>query len=315
MNHHTETPISALTPNPAAMLAEFTTPTHAVHHVSTTLPPAHRPAPAFDLTPTSLEEAMRMADLMADSTFVPKDYQGRPGNVLVAIQWGMELGLKPLQAMQNIAVINGRPSLWGDAVLALVQSSPVCKDVVEYYEGEGEHRKAICIAKRHGREDKIGEFSVADARLAELLGKDIWKKYRDRMLKMRARAFALRDQFADVLRGMPIAEEQMDVPSDSGPQGHLDGGSAGPRLPSGTKGSQIAEAARPALTEDGAAEIVRLTRLAKTEGSTKFSAAWKALPDNIRGQIGKNKRDEMLKMGADYDTSQKAGIEGAAVTQ
>jgi hypothetical protein len=171
--------------------------------------------PGFDLSPKSLEEALKLADYLADSSIVPKDFQGKPGNVLVAIQWGLEIGLKPMQAMQNIAVINGRPSLWGDAVLALVLASPVCKDVIERYEGTpgADDYTAVCIAQRHGKEDKVGRFSIKDARAASLLDKPgPWKQYRDRMLKMRARAFALRDQFTDVLKGIPIAEEVMDIP-------------------------------------------------------------------------------------------------------
>lgn len=270
----------------------------------------------FDLTPTNMQEALQLADYFADSSMVPKDYIGKPGNVLVAIQWGLELGLKPLQAMQNIAVINGRPSLWGDAVLALVQSSPVCVDVVEFYEGEGNHKKAICIAKRKGREDKVGEFSVADADKAGLLTKSgPWSQYRDRMLKMRARAFALRDQFADVLKGMPIAEEVGDIPSDNGPSGHLNTGSSAPRLPASAKGSQIAESTRPALTEEGAAVIVTLTRTANTEGFAAAQAAWKAQPDNIRAQIGKNKRDEIFNLGADFDAGRKDGATDATYSK
>ena len=53
----------------------------------------------FDLSPRNLQEAMEFAGHLADSSIVPKDFQGKPGNVLVAIQWGMELGLKPMQAM------------------------------------------------------------------------------------------------------------------------------------------------------------------------------------------------------------------------
>ena len=40
------------------------------------------------LTPTSLQEAMQIADLLANSDIVPKDYQRKPGNILVAMQWG-----------------------------------------------------------------------------------------------------------------------------------------------------------------------------------------------------------------------------------
>ena len=166
----------------------------------------------FDLSPQTFEQALVFAGYLADSQMVPKDFMGKPGNCLVAIQWGMELGLKPLQCMQNIAVINGRPSLWGDAVMALVLASPSCKDVIERYEGTGDNYAAVCIAQRHGKADKEARFSLLDAKAAGLLGKSgPWTQYRDRMMKMRARAFALRDQFADVLKGMAVAEEAMDT--------------------------------------------------------------------------------------------------------
>ncbi|WP_422096854.1 hypothetical protein [Variovorax sp.] len=168
----------------------------------------------FDLSPQSFEQAITFSNYLAESDMVPKDFRGKPGNCLVAMQWGFEVGLKPLQALQGIAVINGRPSIWGDALLSLVQSSPACKDVIERYEGQGDDYRAVCIAQRHGRADKIAEFSVADAKAAGLLGKQgPWTQYRNRMLKMRARAFALRDQFADVIKGMAVAEESMDMPA------------------------------------------------------------------------------------------------------
>lgn len=169
--------------------------------------------PQFDLSPQTFEQALTFANYMAESDMVPKDFKGKPGNCLIAMQWGFEIGLKPLQALQGIAVINGRPSIWGDALLALVLSSPVCKDVKEFYEGTGEDYKAVCVAMRHNRADKRAEFSVKDAKAAGLLGKaGPWTQYRDRMLKQRARAFALRDQFADIIKGLQVAEESMDVP-------------------------------------------------------------------------------------------------------
>lgn len=162
---------------------------------------------SFDLSPKSLKEAMELANILAESTIVPKDFIGKPGNILVAIQWGMEIGLKPMQAMQNIAVINGRPSLWGDAALALVLASPLC----EYVRETEENGVAVCRAKRRGDEEHIQTFSDADAKTAGLIGKQgPWTQYPGRMKKMRARAFALRDKFTDVLKGIPIAEEVMD---------------------------------------------------------------------------------------------------------
>lgn len=212
------------------------------------------------MTPQNLQEALKFAELLAKSTIVPKEFMGNPGNILVAVQWGAELGLQPMQAMQNIAVINGRPSLWGDSVLALVLSSPSCADVVEFCEGEGMQKKAICIAKRHGREDKVSSFSMEDAKKANLIGKaGPWTQYPDRMLKMRARAWALRDQFADVLRGMSIAEEVMDMePKD-----------ITPREPNQALLPAVQTVAVPSE------ELLQKARDAADKGTEAFRAIWK----------------------------------------
>ena len=66
----------------------------------------------FSLLPSSLGEAREMAEMIARSDFAPKDYKGKPENVIIAVQMGADLGLKPMQALQNIAVINGRPPNW-----------------------------------------------------------------------------------------------------------------------------------------------------------------------------------------------------------
>ncbi|PWF25022.1 hypothetical protein [Corticimicrobacter populi] len=168
-------------------------------------------AGGFSLTPKSLDEAMRFADILSKSSIVPKDFAGNPGNILVAIQWGLELGLQPMQAMQNIAVINGRPSLWGDAVIGIVRSSPACEYIYENDDGN----MATCRVKRRGEDEQVRTFSMDDAKTAGLLGKSgPWSNYPKRMRQMRARAFALRDVFPDVLRGMPVAEEVMDTPTE-----------------------------------------------------------------------------------------------------
>ncbi len=164
----------------------------------------------MDLSPQTFEQALTFSQYLADSDMVPKDFKGKPGNCLIAMQWGAEVGLKPLQSLQNIAVINGRPALWGDSVIALVRSSPVCEYIVETQN----EKEATCKVKRRGEPEQTRTFSLDDARDAGLLGKQgPWTQYRKRMMQMRARAFAMRDVFPDVLKGMPIAEEVMDIPS------------------------------------------------------------------------------------------------------
>ncbi len=173
------------------------------------------PAAGYSLAPRNFEEAMRLAEMLASSEMVPKDFRGKPANCLIAVQWGHEVGLKPMQALQNIAVINGRPSMWGDAVLALVRASPLCEYVLETMDLSG---TAICQAKRRGEPEQVRTFSDADATTAGLKGKEgPWRTAPKRMKQMRARAFALRDVFTDVLKGIAIAEEMMDL-ADATPQ-------------------------------------------------------------------------------------------------
>jgi len=162
----------------------------------------------------SFDDAFRFAKMVAGSEFAPKDFKGKPESCMLAIQHGSEVGLSPMQSLQSIAVINGRPTIWGDAALALVQSSPVCEYVKEYFEGEGKTFTAVCEAKRRGYPSPtVSRFSVTDAEKAGLLGKSgPWSQYRDRMLQLRARGFALRNAFADALRGLITAEEAQDYP-------------------------------------------------------------------------------------------------------
>ena len=173
---------------------------------------AMAPRQGFDLSPQSFEQALTFSQYLADSDLVPKDFKGKAGNCLIAVQWGAELGLKPMQAMQNLAIINGRPSLWGDAVLALVRASSLCEYVMETDDGH----TATCRVKRRGDPaEQIRTFSMEDAKAAGLAGKQgPWSQYPKRMRQMRARAFALRDVFPDVLRGLPVAEELMDTPPE-----------------------------------------------------------------------------------------------------
>lgn len=170
--------------------------------------------------PTTLTEAMTFSDMLANSSMVPKAYQGKPQDILVCVQWGMEMGLAPMQALQNIAVINGKPSVYGDAAMALVQASPVCEDVEEFFEAEGTPNPvAVCVAKRKGRKPVTARFSVEDAKRAGLWGKQgPWSAYPKRMMQMRARGFALRDAFPDVLKGMITVEEAQDYPEEAKPR-------------------------------------------------------------------------------------------------
>lgn len=166
----------------------------------------------FSLTPRNLSEAMEFAKIIASSDMVPKDYINKPGNVLVAVQTGAELGLKPMQSLQGISVINGRPGVWGDAMRALVISHPEFEDLHE----EKADSHCTVTLKRRGRSAVVVTFTMDDAKKAGLAGKQgPWQTAPKRMLQMRAFAFAARDLFADALKGIKSIEELRDYPADS----------------------------------------------------------------------------------------------------
>lgn len=164
------------------------------------------------IVPQDFDGAWRIANAVVKAGMAPKGLD-TPEKAMVAIMHGLEVGMTPMAALQSIAVINSRATIWGDGALGLVQASGKMESHKEWFEGTGDTRKAFCTVVRKGDpEPKHGEFSVADAKAAKLLGKaGPWQEYRDRMLKMRARAFALRDGFSDVLKGLGIAEEVQDI--------------------------------------------------------------------------------------------------------
>lgn len=165
---------------------------------------------ASGLVPTTMAEVMELSELMAKSEMVPKIYQNKPGNVVVAILAGHPLGLNPFAACQSFAVINGTPSLFGDALLGIVKGSGLLPSIKESISDDGQ--VATCYIQRRGEDVVCRTFTMEEAKKAGLLTKQgPWQAYPKRMLQMRARAFALRDVFPDVLRGVGLAEEQEDV--------------------------------------------------------------------------------------------------------
>lgn len=179
-------------------------------------PPVEAGGAISALIPRDIDQAFRLATALAESgDMVPKQYQKRPREIMAAIMKGMEVGLAPMQALASIAVINGRPTVWGDAIPALVQRAGHHLDC----EIEGEGEKAVAIARlTRGDSGKVIErrFSAADAKRAGLAGKQgPWQQYPQRMLMMRARTWAARDGAADALMGLHVREEVQDYGPDA----------------------------------------------------------------------------------------------------
>jgi len=176
--------------------------------------PSRFEVPAF-MVPSSLAEVRELARLIALAEWAPDSYRDLDGNyrqqkIALAIMHGVTVGLGPIAAVQSIAVIEGMPTIWGDGALALVERSGLLEDMVEEYETHAEEGlTAVCTMRRRRRPTPIvNRFSWAMAEHAHLLQKEgPWRDYPERMLKMRARSWTLRDGFADMLRGVHIREE------------------------------------------------------------------------------------------------------------
>lgn len=165
----------------------------------------------------NIEELWRLAGIFQRSEMVPKAFNSQE-KVMVCLMHGQEVGLSHMAALQSIAVINGRPTIWGDGALGLVQGSGKLEWIKEWYEGDPatDSHTAHCHAKRKGSVEVVkNSFSVAEAKKAKLWTKQgPWSDYPFRMLKMRARSWTLRDGFSDTLKGFGITEEVMDIPAD-----------------------------------------------------------------------------------------------------
>lgn len=177
---------------------------------------------------SSIEDMFRFATAVSKSGIAPRGLS-KPEQILVALEYGAELGLRPMQALATVMVVNGRATLWGDGMLAVSQASGLLEDIRETIAGTGDKMVATCEVKRKGRPTpSVASFSWADAKQAGLTGKDTYKQYPGRMLKARARAFALRDALPDVLCGVISSEEAADYPDVNAAPVFADGSQQAP---------------------------------------------------------------------------------------
>lgn len=181
------------------------------------------------LVPQSLDDVYRLSKALAASgDMIPETFRGKPEAVMAAVLRGMDVGLRPMQALASIAVINGRACFWGDALPAIMQKHNHQLD--HLIEGEGDDMVAIATLVRGDTGQKIiRTFSVTDAKRAGLWQSEAtvtrktkdgrpytkdndspWYRHPKRMLGMRARSYACRDGAADAMMGMGVAEEEID---------------------------------------------------------------------------------------------------------
>lgn len=186
------------------------------------------------IMPRTIEEAARYASGLVVADIVPDAFRqdgdrNKPANkelVMMGVLKAMEVGVPPQTGLAGLLPINGRFSVWGDLAAALVQRTGHVErqQVVELGNSfdpntdlggwPAEFGYRVMYWRKGQADPYVGEFTVRDAKRAGLWNnarRQPWIKYPKRMLFNRARAFALRDGFADGLNGLTIAEEVMDT--------------------------------------------------------------------------------------------------------
>ena len=163
----------------------------------------------------NLDDLLRLANVVVASGIGPKG-DSAPA-VAIKMQLGLELGLPPMSALKSIAVINNRPSIFGDSGKALLLASGLQDGAARYkWSGAPGSDEWACrvTLKRKGMEGEfVGEFSVAQAKRAKLWNKEgPWTQYPDRQIEWRAWWRAAKEGFADVLGGISAGEEELDMP-------------------------------------------------------------------------------------------------------
>lgn len=162
--------------------------------------------------------ALRLSSRICDTPFVPKPLRGDPHAVLACILTGRELGLGPMQSLQMVNVIEGRPAASAQLMRALVNRAGHRVDVVE--------AKQDSVTMSGTRRDTGARATVTwtldDAHRAGLDKNPAWSKYPRSMLLARATSELCRMLFADVIGGLYTPEESAAIegvawePADAG---------------------------------------------------------------------------------------------------
>ena len=163
------------------------------------------------------ENAQRIAKALASSALVPKEYQGQTGlpNVLVAMEISGRMGLSPLQVMQNLHVIHGRPSWSSQFIIAMINGCGRFTPIDYVMEGDGEELSCYAVAKElsTGKDLKGPRVSITMAKKEGWFSKSgsKWQTMPELMIRYRAAAFWGRLYVPEFLVGIKTQEEVIDI--------------------------------------------------------------------------------------------------------
>ncbi len=160
--------------------------------------------------PTTLQGQLALAEVLMKGGAVPASLK-TPQAVVMVMQSGAEIGMRPVASLRMHSVIQGKVTLSADGMAAVVLGS----GLAEYFQPvEITAERATYVTKLKGAPKEVSlTFSMKQAEAAGLTAKNpTYKTYPERMLAARAKAFLARDIYPDVLGGMMSTEEAVDMP-------------------------------------------------------------------------------------------------------
>jgi hypothetical protein len=165
-----------------------------------------------DVVVTSWEDMQRMANAFAKSALIPQHLHNKFNDVLVILQTAKELNIPPMQAINGINVIQGKPSISPELQLALIRSKiPDAFVKIEVDEAKVSVKCTMAPSKERIDESFTSTWDMNRAKAMGLENKDNYRKQPITMLKWRAVGECARTVFPHVTRGLYNTEEAVDL--------------------------------------------------------------------------------------------------------
>ena len=163
------------------------------------------PAVTAPPSPGEWQAMKQQAEVIARSGLAPRAVS-TPEKILVIAMKARELSLPPMQGLSHIHIVEGRPALSAELMVALVQRAGHRLRVLET-----SSKKCVVEGLRADdpRHPSRVEWTMEDAQRAGVVGKGPWKSYPAAMLRARAISALCRFAFADVLMGAAYVPEEL----------------------------------------------------------------------------------------------------------
>jgi len=245
----------------------------------------------------ALSERMEFARALSTASLLPRAYQQNPGNVLLAMELGDALGIRPIQAINAVHVIEGKPSASADLIASLVRKAGHKLRI----SGDDKTATAQIIRADDPEFTYEATWTMDRARAAGLAGKGVWKSYPAAMLKARAITEVARMGASDALYGVVYTPEELgaETTGDGEPITHI----SQVRKSTGSAALRAAVTPSPAPTYDRAiAELEEIHAEVVEDQHNEPIEAPQLMTPRTRGQLfalftekGIEDRDEQIR--------------------